>query len=70
MFYFMKKFKMVCSQELLKGKCQHRRIFSYIAKKEQLERLDDYLTRKVIEVPNVEKLLAIKGVEFSTVTGL
>src|SRR5574344_1777912 len=41
----------------------------YIAKKQQLERLDEYLAQKVMEVPNVEKLLAIKGVGLSTVTG-
>lgn len=41
----------------------------YITKAEQLKRLDEYLERKVMEVPNVEKLLAIKGAGLSTVTG-
>ena len=41
----------------------------YIAKAEQLKRLDEYLEEKVLEVPNVEKLLAIKGVGLSTVIG-
>lgn len=41
----------------------------YLAKAEQLKRLDEYLTEKVKEVPNVEKLLAIKGVGMSTVIG-
>ena len=41
----------------------------YTAKAEQLRRLDEYLEKKVMEVPNVEKLLAIKGVGLSTVTG-
>lgn len=41
----------------------------YIAKAEQLKRLDEYLVQKVMEVPNVEKLLAIKGVGLSTVIG-
>ena len=41
----------------------------YTAKAEQLRRLDGYLEEKVMEVPNVEKLLAIKGVGLSTVTG-
>ena len=41
----------------------------YITKAEQLARLDEYLQEKVMEVPNVEKLLAIKGVGLSTVIG-
>ena len=41
----------------------------YILKAEQLKRLDEYLEEKVKEVPNVEKLLAIKGVGISTVIG-
>mgnify|MGYP002510656685 CR=1 FL=1 len=41
----------------------------YILKGEQLKRLEGYLEEKVKEVPNVEKLLAIKGVGLSTVTG-
>ena len=41
----------------------------YILKAEQLKRLDEYLEEKVKEVPNVEKLLAIKGVGLSTVIG-
>lgn len=41
----------------------------YTAKQEQLARLDGYLEKQVMEVPNVEKLLAIKGVGLSTVTG-
>ena len=41
----------------------------YISKAEQLARLDEYLQEKVMEVPNVEKLLAIKGVGLSTVIG-
>ena len=41
----------------------------YIAKVEQLKRLDEYLTEKVMKVANVEKLLAIKGVGLSTVIG-
>ena len=41
----------------------------YTAKAEQLRRLDEYLEERVMEVPNVEKLLAIKGVGLSTVTG-
>ena len=42
----------------------------YIAKTEQLKRLDEYLTEKVMEVSNMKKLLAIKGVGLSTVTGV
>ena len=38
-------------------------------KAEQLKRLDEYLEEKIKEVPNVEKLLAIKGVGMSTVIG-
>ena len=38
----------------------------YLLKEEQLRRLDEYLEEKVKEVPNVEKLLAIKGVGMST----
>ena len=34
----------------------------YISKVEQLNRLDAFLNEKIMEVPNVEKLLAIKGV--------
>ena len=41
----------------------------YLLKEEQLRRLDEYLEEKVKEVPNVEKLLAIKGVGMSTVIG-
>lgn len=41
----------------------------YILKAEQLKRLNEYLEEKVKEVPNVEKLLAIKGVGMSTVIG-
>lgn len=41
----------------------------YILKAEQLKRLDEYLEEKVKEVPNVEKMLAIKGVGMSTVIG-
>ncbi len=41
----------------------------YILKAEQQKRLDEYLEEKVKEVPNVEKLLAIKGVRMSTVIG-
>ena len=41
----------------------------YASKAEQLARLDEYLNEKVMEVPNVEKLLAIKGVGLSTVIG-
>ena len=41
----------------------------YTSKVEQLTRLDEYLKEKVMEVPNVEKLLAIKGVGLSTVIG-
>ena len=41
----------------------------YILKAEQLKRLDEYLEEKVKEVPNVEKLLVIKGVGMSTVIG-
>ena len=41
----------------------------YVTKAEQLKRLDEYLNEKVMEVPNVEKLLAIKGVGLSTVIG-
>lgn len=41
----------------------------YILKAEQLKRLDEYLEEKIKEVPNVEKLLAIKGVGMSTVIG-
>lgn len=39
----------------------------YIAKKKQMERLDDYLAQKVTEVPNVEKPLTIKRVGLSSV---
>ena len=42
----------------------------YLAKAEQLRRFDEYLEEKVKEVPNVEKLLAIKGVGLSTVIGI
>ena len=41
----------------------------YMAKAEQLKRIDEYLEQKVMEVPHVEKLLAIKGVGLSTVIG-
>lgn len=41
----------------------------YLLKEEQLRRLEEYLEEKVKEVPNVEKLLAIKGVGMSTVIG-
>ena len=41
----------------------------YISKVEQLNRLDEYLNEKIMEVPNVEKLLAIKGVGLNTVIG-
>jgi len=41
----------------------------YISKAEQLDRLDAFLKEKIMEVPNVEKLLAIKGVGLSTVIG-
>ena len=41
----------------------------YISKVEQLNRLDAFLKEKIMEVPNVEKLLAIKGVGLSTVIG-
>ena len=44
-------------------------VTDYTAKAEQLKRLEEYLEEKVMEVPNVEKLLAIKGVGLSTVTG-
>ena len=44
-------------------------VIDYIAKTEQMKRLDEYLEQKVMEVPNVEKLLAIKGVGLSTVIG-
>lgn len=37
----------------------------YTSKVEQLNRLDEYLNEKIMEVPNVEKLLAIKGVGLS-----
>lgn len=40
-----------------------------VVKVEQLKRLDEYLAQKVMEVPNLEKLLAIKGVGLSTVIG-
>ena len=42
---------------------------NYLTKTDQLKRLDGYLEEKVKEVPNVEKLLAIKGVGLSTVIG-
>lgn len=42
----------------------------YASKADQLRRLDEYLEEKVKEVPNVKKLLAIKGVGLSTVIGL
>jgi len=41
----------------------------YISKVEQLDRLDAFLKEKIMEVPNVEKLLAIKEVGLSTVIG-
>ncbi|MCR4867512.1 MAG: IS110 family transposase [Lachnospiraceae bacterium] len=41
----------------------------YTSKVEQLNRLDGFLKEKIMEVPNVEKLLAIKGVGLSTVIG-
>lgn len=41
----------------------------YTAKAEQLKRLDAYLEQEIMKVPNVEKLLAIKGVGLSTVIG-
>ena len=42
-------------------------ISDYRRKQEQLERVDEILQKKVMLVPNVEKLLAIKGVGFSSV---
>lgn len=44
-------------------------ISDYRRKQEQLERVDEILQKKVMLVPNVEKLLAIKGVGFSSVAG-
>ena len=41
----------------------------YLLKSEQLKRLDEYLEEKINEVPNIGKLLAIKGVGMSTVIG-
>ena len=41
----------------------------YILKAEQLKRFNEYLEEKVKEVPNVEKLLAIKEIGLSTMTG-
>lgn len=41
----------------------------YLTKAEQLRPLDEYLEEKIKEVPNVEKMLAIKGVGKSTVIG-
>ena len=41
----------------------------YMIKQKQLERIEEYLNEKVMEVPNVDKLLAIKGVGLSTVIG-
>ncbi len=41
----------------------------YLGKEEQLKRLDEYLEEKVKEVPNVEKLFAIKGVGLGMVIG-
>ena len=62
-----------CSVGLEAGEAARLEIWilvnGYIAKAEQLRRLDEYLEGKVKEVPNVEKLLAIKGVGLSTVIG-
>ena len=44
-------------------------ISDYRRKQEQLERVDEILQKNVMLVPNVEKLLAIKGVGFSSVAG-
>ena len=44
-------------------------ISDYRRKQEQLERVDEILQKMVMLVPNVEKLLAIKGVGFSSVAG-
>ena len=44
-------------------------VTDYLAKAEQLNRVDELLSEKIAEVPNVEKLLAIKGVGLSTVIG-
>ena len=44
-------------------------ISDYRRKQEQLERVDEILQKKVMLVPNVEKLLAIKGVGFCSVAG-
>lgn len=44
-------------------------VSDYTSKVEQLDRLDAFLKEKIMEVPNVEKLLAIKGVGLSTVIG-
>lgn len=41
----------------------------YLSKKKQLARIDEYLEGKVLEVENVDKLLAVKGVGKSTVIG-
>lgn len=41
----------------------------YLLKAEQLKRLEEYLEEKVKEVPNVDRLLAMKGVGMSTVIG-
>lgn len=41
----------------------------YLTKAKQLRRLDEYLEKKIKEIPNVDKLLVIKGVELSTVIG-
>ncbi|MBO6310463.1 MAG: IS110 family transposase, partial [Oribacterium sp.] len=44
-------------------------ISDYRRKQEQLARVDEILQQEVMLVPNVEKLLAIKGVGFSSVAG-
>lgn len=44
-------------------------ISDYRSKQEQLARVDEILQKQVMLVPNVEKLLAIKGVGFSSVAG-
>ena len=44
-------------------------INDYQTKTKQLERLDEFLSKEIMKVPHVEKLLAVKGVGLSTVIG-
>ena len=47
----------------------HLLLEDYFTKKEQLERITEVLQEETLKVPNVEKLLAIKGIGIITVAG-